>query len=92
MPLLRSHQHRLIIPVGLIRRCRRLSPLPTVKIGGVDASAGVSYAGVVPGSIIGVLQINVVVPLGSSTGQAVPVAVSIGGVSAQTNMTLNIHP
>jgi uncharacterized protein (TIGR03437 family) len=46
----------------------------------------------VPGSILGVLQINVVVPLGSSTGLAVPVTVTIGGVMAQTNVTLNIHP
>lgn len=70
----------------------QLSPLPTVTIGGVDASAGVSYAGVVPGSILGVLQINVVVPLGSSTGTAVPLTVTIGGVTAQSNVTLNIHP
>jgi uncharacterized protein (TIGR03437 family) len=70
----------------------QLSPLPTVTIGGVDASAGVSYAGVVPGSILGVLQINVVVPLGSSTGTAVPLTVTIGGVTAQSNVTLNVHP
>jgi uncharacterized protein (TIGR03437 family) len=70
----------------------QMSPLPTVHIGGVDASPGISYAGVVPGSIIGVLQINVVVPLGSATGQTVPVTVTIGGVSAQANVTLNIHP
>jgi uncharacterized protein (TIGR03437 family) len=70
----------------------QLSPLPTVTIGGVDASAGVSYAGVVPGSILGVLQINVVVPLGSSTGTGVPLTVTIGGVTAQSNVTLNVHP
>ena len=62
-----------IIPVGYTP-LPQLSPLPTVNIGGVDASAGVSYAGPVPGSILGVLQINVVVPLGSATGQAVPVS------------------
>jgi len=80
-----------IIPVGFTP-LPQMSPLPTVSIGGVDASAGVSYAGPVPGSIIGVLQINVVVPLGSATGQAVPVTVTIGGVTAQSNVTLNIHP
>jgi uncharacterized protein (TIGR03437 family) len=80
-----------IIPTGL-SPLPQMSPLPTVKIGGVDASAGVSYAGVVPGSIIGVLQINVVVPLGSATGASVPVAVTIGGTLAQSNVTLNIHP
>jgi uncharacterized protein (TIGR03437 family) len=70
----------------------QISPLPTVQIGGVDASAGVSYAGVVPGSIIGLLQINVVVPTGSSTGASVPVAISIGGNSTQSGVTLNVHP
>ena len=80
-----------IIPLGLTP-LPQISPLPTVNIGGVDASLGVSYAGVVPGSIIGVLQINVVVPLGSATGATVPLAVTIGGVAAQSNVTLNIHP
>lgn len=80
-----------IIPVGL-SPLPQIAPLPTVKIGGVDASAGISYAGVVPGSIIGVLQINVVIPLGSSTGVSVPISVAIGGVVAQSNVTLNIHP
>lgn len=70
----------------------QLAPLPTVQIGGIDASAGVSYAGVVPGSILGVLQINVVVPTGSSTGAAVPLAISIAGNSTQSNVTLNVHP
>jgi uncharacterized protein (TIGR03437 family) len=70
----------------------QISPTPTVQIGGVDASAGVSYAGAVPGSIIGVLQINVSVPTGSTTGAAVPVAISIGGNSTQTGVTLNVHP
>jgi uncharacterized protein (TIGR03437 family) len=65
---------------------------PTVQIGGVDATAGVSYAGVVPGSITGVLQINVVVPTGSSTGASVPVAISIGGNSTQSGITINVHP
>ena len=70
----------------------QISPLPTVQIGGVDASAGVTYAGVVPGSIVGVLQINVTVPTGSSTGATVPVAISIAGNSTQSNVTVNVHP
>lgn len=70
----------------------QMAPLPTVKIGGVDASVGVSYAGVVPGSIIGLLQINVVVPVGSATGASVPVIVTIGGVQTQANVTINVHP
>ena len=80
-----------IIPLGLLP-LPQISPTPTVQIGGVDASAGVAYAGVVPGSIIGVLQINVAVPTGSTTGAAVPVAISIGGNSTQTGVTINVHP
>jgi uncharacterized protein (TIGR03437 family) len=80
-----------IVPVGYTP-LPQLAPLPTVVIGGVDASAGVSYAGPVPGSILGVLQINVVVPLGSATGATVPVKITIAGATAQLNATLNIHP
>jgi uncharacterized protein (TIGR03437 family) len=64
---------------------------PSVTIGGVDASAGVTYAGVVPGSITGLLQINVTVPTGSATGVAVPVTVTISGITTQANVTLGIH-
>jgi len=81
-----------IIPVTYAPPLPQILPLPTVQIGGVDASAGISYAGVVPGSIIGVLQINVVVPTGSSTGASVPVAISIGGNSTQSGVTINVHP
>ena len=80
-----------IIPASL-SPLPQISPTPTVQIGGVDATAGVSYAGAVPGSIIGVLQINVVVPTGSTTGAAVAVAISIGGNSTQSGITINVHP
>jgi uncharacterized protein (TIGR03437 family) len=80
-----------ILPVAL-SPLPQMTPLPTVQIGGVDASAGVSYAGVVPGTIIGVLQINVLVPTGSSTGATVPVTVNIGGNDTQANVTIAVHP
>jgi trimeric autotransporter adhesin len=67
----------------------QLSPLPTVTIGG--AAATVSYAGPIVGSILGLVQINAVVPTGASTGQAVPVLVTIGGNNSQANTTLSIH-
>jgi uncharacterized protein (TIGR03437 family) len=68
----------------------QVSPLPSVTIGGVAAT--VNYAGPSIGSVLGLLQINVVVPAGSSTGAAVPVAVSIGGVAAQSGITLAVKP
>ena len=73
----------------------QMNPLPSVTIGGVDASGGVQYAGPMVGGVLGLLQINVTVPTGSATGAAVPISVSIGGVSTQTdqpNVTLSIHP
>ncbi len=54
----------------------QLNPLPSVTIGG--AAATVQYAGPVVGGLLGVLQINVVVPAGSTTGTSVPVSISIG--------------
>lgn len=80
-----------VIPPGLATT-PQVNPLPTVSIGGVDASAGEAYAGPVVGSIIGVLQINVVVPVGSTTGTQVPVSVTIGGNPTQAGITLAIHP
>jgi len=91
VPLSGTTNTGYIIPLTLTP-LPQMATLPTVMIGGVDASAGVTYAGVVPGSMIGVLQINVVVPVGSSTGAGVPVLVTIAGVPTQTGVTLSIHP
>ena len=55
--------------------------VPTVTIGGVRA--GVLFAGLAP-TFIGVYQINVQVPAAVSTGNAVPVIVSIGGNTSNT--------
>jgi uncharacterized protein (TIGR03437 family) len=78
-----------IIPASL-SPLPQVSPLPTVTIGG--ATATVSYAGPIVGSILGALQMNVVVPMGSATGAAVAVVVTIGGNTTQSNVTLSIHP
>jgi uncharacterized protein (TIGR03437 family) len=49
----------------------------SVRIGGVDAQ--VLYAGAAPGQIVGVVQINAVVPAQAPTGPAVPIDMSIAG-------------
>jgi uncharacterized protein (TIGR03437 family) len=67
----------------------QLSPLPSVTIGGVPAPA-VSYAGPIPTCIMGLLQINVVIPTGATTGAAVPLLVTIGGTQTQANLTLAV--
>jgi uncharacterized protein (TIGR03437 family) len=56
----------------------------SVTIGGVPAT--VNYAGGAPGSIAGMMQVNVVVPSGVSG--SVPVVVTVGGVSSQGGVTV----
>ncbi len=54
---------------------------PSVTIGG--ASATVSFSGLAPG-FVGLYQVNSQVPASAPTGNAVPVVVSIGGVTSNT--------
>jgi uncharacterized protein (TIGR03437 family) len=67
----------------------QLNPLATVTIGGADAT--VSYAGPMVGSMLGLVQMNVVVPTGTATGAAVPVVITSGGNTTQTGVTLAVH-
>ena len=64
----------------------QLNPLPVVTIGGAPAT--VQYAGPLPGGMLGVLQINAVVPAGVTPGSAVPVTVDVGGAVSQAGVTL----
>jgi uncharacterized protein (TIGR03437 family) len=61
----------------------------SVTIGGTPAE--VAYAGSAPGNVVGLLQINVKVPPGAPSGNAVPVVVTIGGASSQAGVTLAIR-
>ncbi len=79
----------LLVPLSL-SPLPQLNPQPSVMIGG--ASAAVSYAGPFVGSIVGIMQLNVVVPTNATTGPAVPVSITIGGQTAQTGVTLSLHP
>jgi uncharacterized protein (TIGR03437 family) len=82
-----------IVPANLTP-LPQVSPAPTVTIGGqaADVTNVDYYAGPIPGSMLGLLQINAVVPIGANTGAAVPVVVTIGGTSSQAGVTLGIHP
>jgi len=55
--------------------------LSTATVGGVTAP--VSFAGLSP-SFVGLYQVNIRIPENAPTGAAVPVALSIGGVSSNT--------
>jgi uncharacterized protein (TIGR03437 family) len=61
----------------------------TATVGGVAAS--VEYAGGVSGLVAGVLQVNVQIPQGISTGNAVPIVLTIGGNTSQAKVTVAIH-
>jgi uncharacterized protein (TIGR03437 family) len=60
----------------------------TVTIGGQNAV--INAAQLAPGSVPGVLQINVVTPATATTGAAIPVTVNIGGIDSQANITMAI--
>jgi uncharacterized protein (TIGR03437 family) len=74
-----------IIPATL-NPLPQVSPLPVVTIGG--AAATVQYAGPVVGGMLGVLQINAVVPAAATTGNAVPVSITIGAGTTQPGATI----
>jgi uncharacterized protein (TIGR03437 family) len=57
------------------------SATPTVTIGGL--AANVQFSGLAPG-YVGLYQVNAQVPAGSATGSAVPVVISMNGVTSNT--------
>jgi uncharacterized protein (TIGR03437 family) len=75
------------IQTNLLPPC--FSSSPTVTIGGVAAT--VTYAGWVADSVAGLYQINATVPTKATAGTAVPVVVTVGGVSSQAGVTMAIQ-
>jgi uncharacterized protein (TIGR03437 family) len=67
------------------------SPNLTVRatIGGQPAQ--VQYAGGAPGEVAGLMQVNVQMPVGIQTGNAVPVVLSVGNVSSQIGVTIAVR-
>jgi uncharacterized protein (TIGR03437 family) len=61
----------------------------TVTLGGVPCT-NIAYAGASPYLISGLTQVTVQVPQGVTPGPTVPVAVTIGGLSAQSGVTLAV--
>jgi uncharacterized protein (TIGR03437 family) len=61
----------------------------TVTIGGVNAQ--VLYAGNAPGEVVGLVQINALIPQSVTPGTALPLLVTIGGVAAQAGVTVAIQ-
>ncbi len=61
----------------------------TVTIGGQAAT--VAAAAAPPGSVPGLLQVNVTVPANAPVGTMIPVVVNIGGVDSQPGVTMAIR-
>jgi len=61
----------------------------SVTIGGVPAR--VEYAGSAPGFVSGLLQVNARVPENAPTGGAVPVILTVGGVSSPATVTMAVR-
>jgi uncharacterized protein (TIGR03437 family) len=70
-------------------------PLPqpnlpvNVTIGGLMVKP--QYAGGAPGEVAGVMQINVQIPSGTQTGNAVPISIQVGSVSSQPGVTITVR-
>jgi uncharacterized protein (TIGR03437 family) len=54
-------------------------------------NAPVKYAGGAPGMVAGLMQVNVQIPAGVQTGNAVPVVLSVGNVSSQVGVTIAVR-
>jgi uncharacterized protein (TIGR03437 family) len=58
--------------------------IPTVTIGSIPApDTGGFFAGLAPG-FVGLYQVNVQIPFNAPTGDAIPVALTVGGVTSNT--------
>ncbi len=61
---------------------------PVVTLG--DARCRVLFSGLVPG-LVGLYQINIEVPAGVPTGNAVPIQIAVGGVTSSRAVTIAIQ-
>jgi len=61
--------------------------IPKVTIGGVEAQ--VVFSGMSP-QFVAVYQVNVIVPAGAPTGDAVPLIIEIGGQTSRDDVTIAV--
>jgi uncharacterized protein (TIGR03437 family) len=72
-----------------IDKLRRTNILPTVLVGGLPAQ--VVFSGLSP-QFPAVDQLNILLPAGVASGNAVPVQVSLGGVTTTSQLNIAIAP
>jgi uncharacterized protein (TIGR03437 family) len=63
--------------------------LPVIVTLGTTASPKITYAGVAPGEVDGLLQIDAQVPSGLTPGN-VPIVVTIGKTASQSGLTIAV--
>jgi uncharacterized protein (TIGR03437 family) len=68
-------------------KLRTTTTTPTVMIGG--KAAQVVFAGLSP-QFVGVNQINIAIPAGTQTGDAVPIQISLGSVTTSASITIAV--
>ncbi len=68
-------------------KLRTATTTPTVMIGGKAAT--VVFAGLSP-QFVGVNQINIAIPAGTQTGDAVPIQISLGSVTTSASITIAV--
>ena len=80
-----------VLPGALATGVSRVTTTPvTVTIGNVTlASSDVFYAGLSPGSISGLYQLNVRIPVSTPDGD-IPVVVSVGGTQSPSGATIPV--
>jgi uncharacterized protein (TIGR03437 family) len=61
---------------------------PVVMIGGINAQ--VAFAGLQP-NVPGVYQLNITIPEGAPTGNAVPIQIQVGGVTSPATFTIAVN-
>jgi uncharacterized protein (TIGR03437 family) len=63
-----------------------------LRVGGIVVPAtGILYNGAAPATIVGVTQVNFVIPNAVSPGNAVPVEVAVGGIASASTATIAVR-
>jgi len=81
-------QEGLVLPIAIGATDTLVATGATVTIGTDTVLA--DYAGAVPGSIAGLVQINAKIPDTVKAGKAVPIWVTVGGVTSPSGVTIAV--
>jgi uncharacterized protein (TIGR03437 family) len=66
-------------------------PVSVIIVSQTISAPQLEYAGGAPGEVAGMMQINVRIPSGIQSGNAVPISVQVGSVSSQPGVTIALQ-